>query len=407
MRYLIDYANREDVSGLIDRAMSFDIVHGIVVYLDPTWLVLWRLSQSLTANDWKSLDHDLVYLADWNERMWGRPFRTFGAWQMGLSGLFGSWETGQMSPVKVDPKWSCVTWDELSHRGRPQRVDPFVINVLVIPRSPRGTFEELANSLGEGGQRIRFEARPMGVAYSARKRRVRPLQGGISLGSDAGDYGTLGGILKDKKGALYALTCGHVIARNDEAKQPSPKDGKAASRVGMCVESTGGSLRGPATRCGRKSPANEVDAALILIDEEPKVDAKLEVMSVGPLTGWSNIDDVYEDSPVQVSGRSGHRNLYTGGLLAVGSLRIGADRFCFRNLLEIRRASVKHWGMTGSVAPPVHPGDSGAWVIQDGPAGPEWCAMVVGGSGPVGYAVFAENIMDWLKSKKHGSLSVA
>jgi hypothetical protein len=63
--------------------------------------------------------------------------------------------------------------------------------------------------------------------------------------------------------------------------------------------------------------------------------------------------------------------------------------------------------MTGSVAPPVHPGDSGAWVIQDGPAGPEWCAMVVGGSGPIGYAVFAENIMDWLKSKKYGSLSVA
>jgi len=24
MRYLIDYANRQDVSGLIDRAMSFD-----------------------------------------------------------------------------------------------------------------------------------------------------------------------------------------------------------------------------------------------------------------------------------------------------------------------------------------------------------------------------------------------
>src|SRR5262249_20213773 len=152
--------------------------------------------------------------------------------------------------------------------------------------------EEVTNSLGEGGQRIRFEARPIAVAYSSRKRRVRPLQGGISLGSDAGDYGTLGGILKDKKGALYALTCGHAIVRNDEAKQPSPKDGKAASRVGICVESTGGNLRGPALRCSRKSPANEVDVALIEIDQDTKVDAKLEIMGVGSLTGWSNIDDV-------------------------------------------------------------------------------------------------------------------
>ena len=406
MRYLIDYANREDVSGVIERAMGFDIVHGIVMHLDPTWLTLWRLSQSLTAGDWKSLDHDLLYTLTWNERVFGGPFPGFGVWHMNLAWLLGPWETERLSPMQADAKWSCATWDEISRRGR-QRRDPFVINVLVVPRSSRGAFQELATSLGEGPQQIRFEARPIALAYSDRKRRVRPLQGGISLGSDTSDYGTLGGILKDKKGVLYALTCGHAIGKNDEAKQPSPRDARTAGKIGMCVESTGGTLRGPATRCGRKSPANEVDAALIKLDQDPKIDAKLEIMDIGPLTGWTSIDDVFEDSPVQVSGRSGHRNLYTGGLLAVGSLRIGPDRYCFRNLIEIKRASVRHWGITGSLAPPVHPGDSGAWVIQDGPGGPEWCGMVVGGTGPVGYAVFAESVLDWLKSKHYSSLTVA
>jgi hypothetical protein len=32
--------------------------------------------------------------------------------------------------------------------------------------------------------------------------------------------------------------------------------------------------------------------------------------------------------------------------------------------------------------------------------------MVVGGSGTVGYAVYAESIMDWLKGKRYSSLSV-
>ena len=277
---------------------------------------------------------------------------------------------------------------------------------LSPPRSSPESIDELANSLGDGGQEIRIETRPIPRAYANRKRRVRPLQGGVSCGTDLGDYATLGGILTNKAGTLYGMTCGHAASERDEAKQPSPKDSNTASRIGVCIESTAGSLSGPSKRCNRKAAVNEVDAALIELDRSPQLNSILEVLSVGRLTGSSTIDDVYEDSPVEISGRSGRRCLYTGGLLVLGSLLIGKDRYCFKNLMEIKRASAQNWGVTGTISRPVNPGDSGAWVIQEGPLGPEWCGMVVGGAGPVGYAVFAENILAWLDGKGHKGLRV-
>jgi len=217
----------------------------------------------------------------------------------------------------------------------------------------------------------------------------------------------LGGILTDPNGKKYGLTCGHAVGKKDIVKQPSPKDDSTATKIGVCVESTAGSLQGPVARCNRNLATNDVDAALIQLDDDPPVASKLEVMDIGRLAGLATIDDVFEDSPIEVSGRSGHKDLYTGGLLVIGSLLIGPDRFCFRNLMEIKRASVRNWGVTGTLARPVRPGDSGAWVIQDGPNGPEWCGMIIGGTGPIGYAVFAEEIQNWLKSVNYGSLGVA
>lgn len=408
MRYLSEYAGREEVSAVIDRAMGFDIVHGVVVRLDPTWLGLWRLSHALSRAEWETLDKDLLYMADWYRNVLGPPWPRRMARYLGLTGLLDSGNFSPISPVAIDPKWSCGTWEEIADRHHQGRREPFIIQVLVVPRSPRGTFDELISSLGEGREQIRFEARPVARAYSGgRKKRVQPLQGGISVGSATGDYATLGGILRDGSGKFYALTCGHAIARNAEAKQPSPKDKQTSARIGICIESTDGALQGPTKSCNRKKATNEVDAALIELDGNLQPAPRLELMGVGKLAGWAAIDDVNEDSPIQVSGRSGLKNVYTGGLLVIGSLRIGPDRFCFRNLMEIKRASVQYWGATGTLAPPVRPGDSGAWVVQDGPNGPEWCGMVVGGAGPIGYAVFAENIFDWLKTKHHSGLSVA
>jgi hypothetical protein len=387
--------------------MEYDIVHGVVVRLDPAWLQLWRVSQSLTPADWGALDRYLSYMFVSNQKLFGMPWRGFPASQMDLAWMLGSQEISQFAPVRVDPQWTCDTWKHISEMPNRDRRGPFVINVLVLPRSPRGAFQQLASSLGESTEHVRFEARPIARAFSIRKALVRPVVGGISLGTDFGDYGTLGGVLRSKEGILYGLTCGHVIGENDEAKQPSPRDVRDASRIGVCVESTGGHLHGPSARCNMKAALNELDIALIALDKDPPTAVKLEIMGLGQLARWATIDDVDEQSPVQVSGRSGCRSLYTGSIVAVAGVLIRGDRYCFRNLIEIKRTSAAYWGITGTLAPPVKRGDSGAWVIQDGPEGLEWSGMVIGGAGPVGYAVFAENVLEWLKSKGYRSLSVA
>jgi hypothetical protein len=406
MRYLIDYANRDTVTRLIDQAMAFDIVHGVVVQLHPRWLALWRLSHSMPGDDWRAVDRRFQEAMDMQRHL----HLAFGI----STPLQFDWQAApwvpdfqpRFSPVPIDTKWTCGTWELLVSLGPRPRPEPFLVTVLVLPRSSPGAFEELASVLGESTERIRIETRPLARAFLKRRGVLRPLQGGVSLGTDAADSATLGGILKDGKGARYALTCGHAVSKKDVVKQPSPQDSSKAQRIGTCVESTAGTLTGPHTRCTRKTAVNDIDAALIRLDTNPAIASKLEVLNIGAIAACAPADDIAEDAPVQISGRSGHRHLYTGGLFAIGSIRIGTDRYCFRNLMEIKRASAANWGVTGTLAPPARPGDSGAWIIQDGPNGPEWCGMIIGGTGPIAYAVFAETILDWLTGLKY-SLTVA
>src|SRR6266404_2771918 len=157
MRYLIEYANREAVIRVIDQVMAYDIVHGIVVQLDPAWLALWRLSQSLTSSDWKVLDEELRYAVHWNERMLGRRWPRSAGWWMKTPLMLGQTPAGNPTPVRIDTKWKCSTWEAIAESGPRGGLEPFVISVLVTPRSARETFEELRLAVTESSERIRFE----------------------------------------------------------------------------------------------------------------------------------------------------------------------------------------------------------------------------------------------------------
>ena len=169
-----------------------------------------------------------------------------------------------------------------------------------------------------------------------------------------------------------------------------------------CVASTA-PLAGPATQCNRAAASNQVDAALIELDHQPPT---REVRGVGTLAGWTRADDLSDESPVEISARSGHRNLYTAHLFVIGRLLLGTDRYCFKNLIELKRKSSSRWGITGTAASPSRPGDSGAWVMQAGANGPEWCGMVIGGDGPIALAVFSEYVLDWLANTGFGNMTV-
>jgi hypothetical protein len=165
-----------------------------------------------------------------------------------------------------------------------------------------------------------------------------------------------------------------------------------------------GSLKSSSELCSRAAALNDVDAALVALD--PTVGSDLSVLAIGRVAGIASANELRVESPVEVSGRSGHRRLYTGGILAVGSIFHGSDRYCFRDLFELKRSSPGFWSLTGFIAPPVRPGDSGAWVIQSGSDGPDWCGVVIGGQRPIGLASFAENMNTWISKQGFPTLTV-
>jgi hypothetical protein len=285
--------------------------------------------------------------------------------------------------------------------------DPFLINVLVLPGSTSGAFADLAGTLRDSPRRVAFETRPIAEMNAGPRDKVRPLLGGVSVGSDSGGYATLGGILEDSlTGHRYGVTCGHAVAKGQVVKQPSPRDSRRAERIGTCVASTAETLSGPVPDCKGSVATNQVDAALIELDADPSVASELRILESANVVGWMQAGEVCEQTPVSVSGRRGRRNLHTRGLWVTGSLLANSQRYCFRNLIEITRSSPRFWGITGTLSPPAAPGDSGAWVIQSGPRGPEWCGMIISGDGPVALAVFSDYVMDWLAANNYANLSV-
>jgi hypothetical protein len=396
MDYLIEFSRRGDVEALVTRVIESANVQGVVVDLDPFWLLGWQARSTLTPLEFRAWDDAL---AQWIEselqqnearpRPWPPP------WQWGQAPFEGVY------PVGVDTSFRFEAWRRLAH-WRATSDEPFVVKVIRRPRAVEPDY--LEEQLQDERLRILFETRPAVRAYSKPTDKVRPLVGGLSAGPPQDHAGTLGGILEDGNGTRYALTCSHVAAVNDDIDQPSHEDdAHAAEAIGQCVAST--SLQPPTPHCNPYAGnPDRVDAALVALDAG--MPSELEVLGVGDLTGRSRASDLHPGMTVDVAGkRSGLQALRVGGLSVSNPVSIDGQSHCFKDLFELTRLS-RHWGATGTARQPVRPGDSGAWVIAQGPLGPEWCGMVLGGGGPVGYAMFSEFVDDWLAAEGFSGLAV-
>ncbi len=182
--------------------------------------------------------------------------------------------------------------------------------------------------------------------------------------------------------------------------QPAAKDQSPTSAIGRCVVAT--RLQPMQQNCAPSGLVfNTEDIALIKLDQG--VTSDLEVLGVGPLAGVTTAGALYPQMLVEVAGKvTGLHTLRTGGLSITQQVGINGVAHCFRDLVELRRPS-RHYGVTGTVRRPVRPGDSGAWVLRDGPGGKEWCGVVVAGEKSAGYATPAETAMN---SLAHWQLSV-
>lgn len=388
MLALREYAERENVRGFVVGAVELPGVHGVTIDIDPRWYFGWAVSQRLLRSDFEDLDRSLVD-------------------RIGYSRIF---DEGWLTPLT---QLTDLTVDAIDYNFRPQywrsitsdrggSEDPFIIRVRHTPRADVRILSELSVD----GLSVILESAAVPRAIAKRAGLVRPIVGGVSIGDPTSSFtGTLGGILADANGASFALTSGHVLSSGAIVHQPAPSDSAQSTRIGACVAAT--KLAAPTSRCSPYGGTpDKVDIALIELDLPIKVDA--ELLGIGPLPGGSTLTrDMNPQMAIELSGKvSGHRKLRTGGLAVTQQIEINGSLYCFRDLFEIVRLS-RFQGVTGTLSPPVQRGDSGAWVVRNGPNGYEWCGVVTATDSAIGYAIFAEFVMDWLVANGWPNLAVA
>jgi len=115
----------------------------------------------------------------------------------------------------------------------------------------------------------------------SRRRRIRPVPGGVSCGHDRGTAGTAGCLVRDRKGqGLFILSNNHVLAQCNEASpgdsilQPGPMDG------GTSQDRIGGLSRFLPLNLGEG--INDWDAALVEVRQE---EATPEILLLEALRG--------------------------------------------------------------------------------------------------------------------------
>ncbi len=142
---------------------------------------------------------------------------------------------------------------------------------------------------------------------------------------------------------------------------------------------------------------SSVDTTLVEFD--PGVASDLEILSIGPVTGVVAQNSMTPGQEVTFEGRtSGNRVAEVGGLAVFYRLEVNGQAYCFRDLFEVRWRSF----VRTLFGPVVKAGDSGAWVCAETDQGPGWCGQIIGEDRGIGYAAYAENIVnEWSKAGKH------
>lgn len=378
MDYLRAFAEEFGLKDVINAATERDDVQGAILTLDEWWLAAWKLRESGRL-------HEL----EWRGRAWHHflpgPIPPF------FEGIDQHLNTPPWIPFgRPDLTWRPPFWSEYTDFASGRGDDMPPVRLIVCLRPPKdGEKVRGFDSLSETRLPISYEVRPPARFANAHRAAVRPVVGGVSVGEGAKAFGTLGGIVKDRRGARFGATCGHVFPASLEVDQPAKRDDMTALRIG-----TSDPVSVP-QQCASSAPCNpytssahisDVDTALIALDDG--VDADLEVLAIGPLSGVVPKNSMTPGQSIEFAGRtSGHRVAEVGGLAIFYRMRMNGKTYCFRDLFEVRW---KNWFRTLR-GPIVQAGDSGAWVCAATAQGMGWCGQILGEDRNVGYAAFAEN----------------
>ena len=273
--------------------------------------------------------------------------------------------------------------------GHQEEMPP--VRLIVCLRPPANGERLLVPDLPRFRLPVSFEVRPMARLSANHRSATRPVVGGVSVGSGAKVYGTLGGIVEDSAGARHGMTCAHVLPSLSSVDQPALHDDSQATTIGTNTRSIAlqsCSATGPCNPYSNDPHISNVDSTLVQL--RPGITADLEILSIGPLAGVVAKNSMTPGQEVTFVGRtSGNRIVEVGGLAVFYRLQLGGQIYCFRDLFEIRWRSF----IRTLLGPVVQAGDSGAWVCAETDQGAGWCGQVIGEDRRVGYASFAENIV--------------
>jgi len=301
--------------------------------------------------------------------------------------------------IRPDLKWRPPDWDTFSHMaGRPKEMPP--IRLIVCLRLPTSGESVMVPKIPPSRLPVSFEVRPLARLSTCQRVRVRPVVGGVSVGTGTRIYGTLGGIVEDQTGQRYGMTCAHVFPSATSVDQPARHDDAQATPIGTSTTSI--TLQqcpgvGPCNPYVNSPHINCVDTTLV--EFEDSVTSDLQVLSIGPLAGVVPKNSMTPGQEVTFEGRtSGHRIAEVGGLAVFYRFQLNGQAYCFRDLFEIRWRSF----IRTLLVPVVQAGDSGAWVCTETARGSGWCGQIIGEDRRVGYAAFAENtITEWSNVGKY------
>jgi hypothetical protein len=387
MEYLIDFSETdEEFRRINERASGYPIVQGVVLDLDRDWLRAWQIQEKF-GNAFLLRWAD--FLEDWFFH--GPMHRSRSPWL----GILDFPESPAIYSRPVEWKdiqrWRPPNWRWHQRLfGLPEDALPLVVKVCLRPRITPEEAVPTIEELKGGNERLRVELAPRAQAElsASPRQQHRPVLGGISIGKSANDFGTLGVILKNSDDRYYALTCSHVAARNDSVDQPAQRDRKKTTPIGKSVVSTTLLPCTSTTPCNPWSgvASNLLDLSLIELDS---VGARMEVLSIGGLSGIAPRSSLTTGQAVEVVGRtSGYNMLQIGGLAVWYRFMDANGYYCFRNMFEVESL----YGCTRVI----QKGDSGAPVCTPDSKGTAWCGMIVGCDAFKGFAIYSEPAMTWL-----------
>jgi hypothetical protein len=383
MDYLRDYLERSEVQDAVSACRASRAVQGVAVELDTFWLSAWRAAareNPLDPREAPGPQRGFGWVFEG-----GIPVETAGA-------ILSIPHLAPTGPLKSeDLSWEPPTWSSRVRPNAGEPENPIQLRIYVYPEYWRNAEASLPQ-LSELPINYVFESSPV-PRLAARVNKFDPLIGGVSIGVNAREYGTLGGLLRANDDRHYGVPCAHVVSNSSTVYHPSQRDSRVAHAIGQVAHAQlpkayPGNL--PITTANQAANSNDMDVALIEID----VDADLAVDTLGPITGIFPSGDIQQWHPTIFVGRtSGVRKVefFIPVLYYNLPTADGKGTNCFNNIWLVQ------WppGGGSNGKPPLQEGDSGAWLCIGGPNGWEWAGMVIGWAPQIGFAVTASNVARW------------